>query len=224
MQSVCQTLSVDGCKPLDRHDQNEQRCHQPMQYAASQASSLMHLQAIHSKPSSRLVSAALQLCDLAVVHILLLFVQEVGRDCIEGVAGQLVVALDGSEDIQLHTPVNGDFLVLMGAMGLARELGIPDLQPPATGWQLSLEAVFAGRKKRRSCASAHDALYDMLRVARTGIVSGGAGTAAGPFAGHCKSPCVTAFAGCRLNLNHLDTKNIKHSNGARASAESGRAQ
>jgi hypothetical protein len=48
-----------------------------------------------------------------VVDVLLLLVEEVSRDGIEAVASQLVLPLDGCQEVELHPSVNGEVLILV---------------------------------------------------------------------------------------------------------------
>ena len=59
-----------------------------------------------------------------MVHILLLLVEEVSRDRIEAVASQLMFPLDGSEEIELDSPIDRKILVLMCPVGLGGEDGV----------------------------------------------------------------------------------------------------
>ena len=92
---------------------------------------LPHLKAVDGEPPPRLIRPVLQLGDDAVVHIFLLFPQEVRGDSIQGIAGELVVPGDGCEQVELHPAVYGDVLVVPSAVRLAAELRIPHLGPPA---------------------------------------------------------------------------------------------
>ena len=58
------------------------------------------------------------------MHVLLLLAQEVSRDGVQGVAAQLVVSLDGLQQIKLDAAINGDLLVVICAICFAAELGI----------------------------------------------------------------------------------------------------
>lgn len=73
-----------------------------------------------------------------MVHIFLLLPQEVCRDSIQGVAAQLVVTLDGLQQVELDAAVNGDLLVVIRTIGFAAELGISHAQLAATPHQSSL--------------------------------------------------------------------------------------
>ena len=53
-----------------------------------------------------------------------------------------MVALDGTHQVKLHAAIDLDVLVLVRAMRLTAELGVPDLQPPAQ--QLILGGALAG--------------------------------------------------------------------------------
>ena len=59
------------------------------------------LEAVDGQAPARLGRPVLQVGDDRVVHVLLLLPQEVGRDRVERVGGELVVALDGGEEIEL---------------------------------------------------------------------------------------------------------------------------
>ena len=90
-----------------------------------------HLETVHSQAPPGLIIAVLQIADYAVVHILLLLAQEVRRHSVQAVAGQLMVSLERHQQVKLYPAVDGNLLVLSGAIGLAAELRIPHLEPAA---------------------------------------------------------------------------------------------
>ncbi len=63
--------------------------------------------------------------------------QEVRGHGVEGVAGQLVVALDSRQQVELHAALDGDVLVLVRAVRLGRELRVAHAR------------VAAGRRERK---------------------------------------------------------------------------
>ncbi len=122
-----------------------------------------YLEAVDSQTAASLLVAALQVADDAVMHILLLLAQEVSRDGIQGVAAQLVVSLDGLQQVKLDAAINGDLFVVIGAIGLAAELGIPHAELAAADNPLCLEmliehtqAYFLQAAMYKSCS--HSAL------------------------------------------------------------------
>eukprot|EP00955_Chlamydomonas_euryale_P010678 115310-Chlamydomonas_euryale.AAC.2 len=68
--------------------------------------------------------AHLQIRDNGVVHVLLLLAQKVRRHAVQRVARKLVLALDGSEQVKLHAPVDRQVLVFVSAVSLRRERGL----------------------------------------------------------------------------------------------------
>lgn len=83
-----------------------------------------YLEAIDSQASARLFSPALQLGDDAVVDVLFLLLQEMRRDGVERVAGELVLSGDCRQHIELHPAINGDILVISRSVCLAAEGGV----------------------------------------------------------------------------------------------------
>jgi len=99
-------------------------------------SSPWYLEAVDSKTAASLLVAALQIADDAVMHILLLLAQEVSRDGVQGVAAQLVVSLDGLQQVKLDAAINGDLFVIVCAISFAAELGISHAELAAADDQL----------------------------------------------------------------------------------------
>ncbi len=83
-----------------------------------------YLEAVDSQTAASLLIAALQIADDAVMHVLLLLAQEVSRDGIQRVAAQLVVSLDGLQQVKLDAAIDGDLFVVICAISFAAELGI----------------------------------------------------------------------------------------------------
>lgn len=79
------------------------------------------LETVHCQPPAGLLIAILQITYDAVVHILFLLSQEMGRDSIQRITAQLVVTLNGLEQVKLNATVYGDLLVLVCAIGFAAE-------------------------------------------------------------------------------------------------------
>ena len=104
-------------------------------------SSPVYLEAVDSQTAASLLIAALQIADDAVMHILLLLAQEVSRDGVQGVAAQLVVSLDGLQQIKLDAAINGDLLVIICAVSFAAELGISHAKLAAADNPLCLEML-----------------------------------------------------------------------------------
>ncbi len=100
-----------------------------------------YLEAVDSKTAASLLVAALQIADDAVMHILLLLAQEVSRDGVQGVAAQLVVSLDGLQQVKLDAAINGDLLVIVCAISFAAELGVSHAELAAAIDQLCLEML-----------------------------------------------------------------------------------
>lgn len=100
-----------------------------------------YLEAVDSKTAASLLVAALQIADDAVMHILLLLAQEVSRDGVQGVAAQLVVSLDGLQQVKLDAAINGDLFVVICAISFAAELGISHSELAAADHPLCLEML-----------------------------------------------------------------------------------
>ncbi len=100
-----------------------------------------YLEAVDSQTAASLLVAALQVADDAVMHILLLLAQEVRRDGIQGVAAQLVLSLDGLQQVKLDAAINGDLLVIVCAVSFAAELGISHAELAAAIDQFHLEML-----------------------------------------------------------------------------------
>ena len=106
-------------------------------HASHTGSVCTDLQTVYSQASPCFLITTLQVADDTVVHIFFLLSQEVGRHGIEGVAAQLVVALYGLQQVKLDAAVNGDLLVVIGAIGFAAELSIPHAQFAAVAQKVS---------------------------------------------------------------------------------------
>lgn len=70
-----------------------------------------------------------------MVHILLLLSQEMSRHAVETVRRELVIPLDGSEQVKLHSALNANVLVVMSAIGFGGELCLPHACVAAAGRQ-----------------------------------------------------------------------------------------
>lgn len=69
-----------------------------------------YLQTIHSKSAPRIGCTVLQLGDNGMVHVLLLFTQEMSTHSVERVAAELVVTLNDLENVHLQSSINVDSL------------------------------------------------------------------------------------------------------------------
>ncbi|KAA6425913.1 MAG: hypothetical protein FRX49_04288 [Trebouxia sp. A1-2] len=110
LASLAQELAedLDGLAPSQSGWRN-QSATSAWQTAACERhvmSSPGYLEAVDSKTAASLLVAALQIADDAVMHILLLLAQEVSRDGVQGVAAQLVVSLDGLQQVKLDAAIN----------------------------------------------------------------------------------------------------------------------
>lgn len=83
-----------------------------------------YFETVDSQTAPCFLIALLQVTDDAVMHILLLLPQEVGRHSIEGIRTQLVVALYGLQQVKLDASINGDLLIVICTIRFAAELGI----------------------------------------------------------------------------------------------------
>ncbi len=125
-----------------------------------------YLEAVDSQTAASLLVAALQVADDAVMHILLLLAQEVRRDGIQGVAAQLVVSLDGLQQVKLDAAINGDLLVIVCAVSFAAELGISHAELAAAIDQFHLEMLVGHSEAyvlHAACSSSKHAVLQSYR-------------------------------------------------------------